>query len=223
MNRSDPFGVAFSTRRFPRESLRTSCNRRFRFLTRNSAPDPSFHFGKLIQRLQRSIKPSELQLTPVLSRIRHLKKQDAAALLPDPIDALARKPAVADATRPASVPEIVGDSRLIVFNRLLGTIAAGIARRGQQHAADFCSHFANQEDLPLAADTIASLTAWAAAPGSEPRISGTNADLQKIINAAFVWSCEKFGPVDADKLIVRAIATCEQLPQADDCSPRLFL
>ena len=113
------------------------------------------------------------------------------------------------------------EGRLKVFNSLFGFIAADARRRGA--SASLQEHFQSKADsIGVPQPCLGTVKAWASTGGA-PAIEGTNEDLQKVINSAFVWLCNNVGPVDADKILLTAVKATETLPESFDCSPRTFL
>ena len=77
--------------------------------------------------------------------------------------------------------------------------------------------------MDLSRECGAKLVSWAKSGTTNSSISGTDEELHKIVNTAFVWMCSAFGPVDADKILLMAVNQTEQLPEAFEHSPRKFL
>ena len=76
----------------------------------------------------------------------------------------------------------------------------------------------NALNLDLGRNCATKLVSWAKSNAEMSSIVGSDKDLQKIVNTAFVWLCQKFGPVAADKILLHAVSQTEQLPEAFDDS-----
>ena len=75
----------------------------------------------------------------------------------------------------------------------------------------------------LSSEGVAALNRWASNPKSEPQVSGSVEQLQKIINQCFVWMYGKFGPVDTDKILLRALNSAADLPAAIEFPPKKLM
>jgi|GEM_PF-4632201 len=171
-------------------------------------------YSELVSRLQTNLDRAELNVGQLLSRILSLKGKSADDLGPDP----GSNPGVSENTKkPARIT-----GRLKVFNALFSSIAAEVDRR-----KDLASIKQQFEDAPaslgLSSATGDSVVAWCASAAANSEIQGPNEDLQKIVNHAFVWLCNEYGPIDADKILVRSVRTAESIPEAFSCSPKSFL
>ena len=131
----------------------------------------------------------------------------------------------AEAAKPAAVePEVNLSGRDLVFNTLLQHITKTVAKRSPESETAYREHFLSEVlKLKLSSSCGAKLVSWAKSRVSMSPISGTNEELHKIINTAFVWMCGKFGPVVADQVLLHAIKQTEQLSEAFEFPPRDFL
>ena len=193
----------------------TTVQKSLTVLEREFSDVSEIKYSDFVQRLQRNLDRAELNIGTLLGRIMTLKDKPATELRPEPNSAALRS-AVAEA--------LPLDGRLKVFNTMLATIADDLARRGADKVADFRTYWIeNASSQGFTDECETSLVAWAQNPGAVPRVGGTNKELAKLVNAAFVWLCNKFGPVEGDKFLHRAVAAAERLPESFDCSPRVFL
>ena len=196
---------------------------------------PEIRYTQLVKRLRESFDHPAFRAGNLLGNIMMIRNKPAEQIGPDPNDALPSRPESRPAPRPAARPtgkkpapsirrrpSLTG--RDLVFNTLLGHVTAAVAKRSPDGESNYRQHFVEEAlNMDLSRDCAAKLISWAKNGSTDSAISGTDTELHKIINTAFVWMCGKFGPVDADKILLHAVAQTEQLPEAFDHSPKKFL
>ena len=163
-------------------------------------------YSQLIKRLNESIT-ANLDGNKMLGKIMLLRRKSADEVGPDP-------GIVGEASTGAS------DAKDIVFNNMFNTITDQVRNRGSELEKKFRTELPKQcQQAGLKASCLKALTGWSQSAGPSA-VSGEPADLQKIINQSFVFMCEKFGPVDADKILHLAINKAGQLPESFEFSPK---
>lgn len=183
--------------------------------------DPRILYGALVKRLKESLG-DRVNMQGVLGNIMVMRNKPEAEIGPEP------------ALRSRSAPAATAGSQFVgntgqqasdkVFNALFQGIVSTVRHRGNENAISLANHLTGQfSDMSLAGRTQATLQQWITDPSREPSVVGTTGDLHKIINCCFVWLCQTFGPVDADKVLLRAVQGAEQLPESFEFSPRKFL
>ena len=181
--------------------------------------NPEIRYGELIKRLQESFDHEAFRSTNLLGRIMLVRNKPVSEIGPDPSQTLTETatPAVAE-------PEVILSGRDLVFNTLLSHITKMVAKRTPDGEAAYRKHFLSEVlKMKLSSSCGAKLVSWAKGSASMSSISGSNEELHKIINTAFVWMCGKFGPVVADQVLLHAIKQTEQLSEAFEFPPRDFL
>jgi len=179
-------------------------------------------YSELIKRLQEISDHDAFRSANLLGRIMMVRNKPVEQIGPDPSDPNSGSTGGATAAKPKR--QVVLKGRDLVFNTLLKHITASVAKQKQDSEASYRENFVkNALGLDLNPACATSLVSWAKSDAEMSSISGTDKDLQKIINTAFVWMCQKFGPVAADKILLQAVSRTEQLPEAFDDSPRNFL
>jgi hypothetical protein len=187
--------------------------------------EPNLKYSDLIKRLRESLD-SNVNYNSMLGRIMVLRSKPAEEIGGDPLEEGYSATTSTESAKPASKstpssPPPTGRNK--VFNTLFEALAQRIAIRGDHFVAKFKEHvadYAGKTDLP--ASCKAQLLEWTE-KGQSPRIVGADDDLHGIINSIFVWACEKFGPVEADKILLEAVRITEQIPESFEHSPRKFL
>lgn len=181
--------------------------------------EPNLKYSDLVARLQANLDRAELNVGQLLGRIMTLKKKSPTELGPDPGTNVDQSSSGSGTGKSPALSNM--ESRLQVFNTLFGHVASDARRRGSLDALR--SHLATKADsMGLPAPCHSTLKSWAIGAG-DPAIQGANEDLHKVINEAFVWLCGNIGPVDAERVFLRAVKATESLPEAFDCPPRTFL
>lgn len=177
-------------------------------------------YAALIKRLQEVSDHDAFRSANLLGRIMMVRNKPVEQIGPDPSDPQnGSNVGSASTQRQAQLK-----GRDLVFNTLLQHITAAVAKQKPGSEESYREHFVkNALNLDLGRDCATKLVSWAKSDASMSSIAGTDKDLQKIINTAFVWMCEKFGPVFADKMLLQAVTLTEQLPEAFEDSPRKFL
>ena len=67
------------------------------------------------------------------------------------------------------------------------------------------------------------LQAWAQPVNQPWLVNGDEAALSQAVNVLYVALCETLGPVEADRLLARAVRTAGQVPQARQFSPQRLI
>jgi len=183
---------------------------------------PEIRYTALVKKLRESVDHPAFQNGNLLGRIMTVRNKTAAEIGPDPVDALPKP--VAKQKAP-SAPKLTGlTGRDLVFNTLFGHITTSIVKRGSDNDKDYREHFLKEAlKMDLSRECASKLVAWAKNSASNSAIAGTDEELHKVINTAFVWMCGMFGPVEADKILLHAVKLAEQLPDAFEHPPRKFL
>lgn len=175
-------------------------------------------YSQLVQRLQQNLDQAELDIAKLLGNLMTLKKKPAGDLRPDPETA----GGLSNAGSTAAASTVRLEGRLKVFNTLFESIARNVEKRGKIQA--FQEHMAFKADsLQISGVCAETLAGWVQSDGLSPTIGGGNAELQRVVNEAFVWLCDAFGPTDADKVLLQGVKAAEATPEAFECSPRVFL
>ena len=183
--------------------------------------DPRILYGALVKRLKESLG-DRISMHGVLGNIMVMRNKPEAEIGPEPASS-GRGPA-ATAARGQSVGSTGQKASDKVFNALLEGIVSTVRQRGNEHTTGLANYLTGQlEDMSLPGRTQATLQQWITDPSRVPNVVGSPQDLHKIINSCFVWLCQTFGPVDADKVLLRGVQTAEQLPESFEHSPRKFL
>lgn len=173
-------------------------------------------YSEVIARMERNLAKAEVNTNRLLGRILVLRRKGDKELVPDPL-------LNAPAGSSMGGGNFGGNAapQHQVFNTLFGVLAKDAGRRGK--LADLRQNLGQQAfSLGVGSDCVKTITAWAKGSG-EPAIQGSKQELHKVVNFAFVWMCNAYGPVEADKVLVTAVRMAEALPEAFDCSPREFL
>jgi hypothetical protein len=185
---------------------------------------PEIQYIKLVKRLRQSINHEAFAAKNLLGKMVMLRNKPVQQIGPDPAEGnLGRRAAPSRPTRP--VAKVANqDPRSLVFNTMLQHIADAVAKKNPENLVSLRKRFLEAAvKLKMSHECGKQLVSWARSETAAPNISGPDEDLHKIINTAFVWMCEKFGPVDADKLLLYSVQRTEQLPEAYDHPPRDFL
>ena len=180
--------------------------------------DPRILYGALVKRLKDSLG-DRVSMHGVLGNIMLMRNRPEAEIGPEP-------------TMHRSAPKVAApfaeNSNLEpsdkVFNALFDGIVSTVRQRGNDKATGLANYLTGQfKTMSLPGKTQTTLQQWITNPSREPCVIGKTSDLHKIINCCFVWLCETFGPVDADKVLLRSVQKAEQLPESFEHSPRKFL
>lgn len=186
-------------------------NRSIEILENEFGDEPQIKYSKLIKRLGEAID-SNVKFGPVLGRIMILRRKTAEEIGPDP--------GVVESTASESSQE----PKDIVFNAVFSSIAEQVGNRGTTLGADFTSWLSKDAgSWNLSTECVTALARFASNPKSQPNVSGSVENLQKIINECFVWMCGKFGPVDTDKVLHRALNAAADLPAAYEFPPKKLM
>ena len=155
---------------------------------------------------------SNVKFGPVLGRIMILRRKTAEEIGPDP--------GVVESTTTES-SQVPHD---VVFNAVFSSIAQQVSTRGGNVETEFTQWLSKDAaSWKISPECVSELDRWAANTKSQPRVSGTVEHLQKIINQCFVWMCGKFGPVDTDKILHRALGSAADLPAAYEFPPKRLM
>ena len=185
-------------------------NRSIEILENEFGDEPQIKYSKLIKRLGEAID-SNVKFGPVLGRIMILRRKTAEEIGPDP--------GVVETSSANSSKE----PHDVVFNAVFSSIAKQVCR-GDALQADFTKWLSTEaSSWNLSSEGVSALDRWASNPKSEPQVSGSVEQLQKIINQCFVWMCGKFGPVDTDKILLRALNSAADLPAAIEFPPKKLM
>lgn len=187
---------------------------------------PEIRYTELVKKLRESFDHPAFKSGNLLGRIMMVRNKPAEQIGPDPADTLPPSsgvsPMAPGMNRPTQLTGLTG--RDLVFNTMLSHITASVVKRSPEGEKAYRENFLREAlNMNLDRDCAARLVSWAKSFSGCSSISGTDDDLHKIVNAAFVWLCGKFGPVDADKILLQAVNLAEQLPEAFEHSPRKFL
>lgn len=175
---------------------------------------PEIKYSQLIKRLNESIAVS-LDGNQMLGKIMLLRRKSADEIGPDP--------GTSGAPSSGAPSSGATGAKDIVFNEMFNTIIGQIRNRGPELERKFHSELPQQcQQAGVQADCLKALADWFQSSGSSA-VSGEPADLQKIINQSFVFMCEKFGPVHADKVLHMAINKADQLPESFEFSPKQLM
>jgi hypothetical protein len=186
-------------------------NKSIEILENEFGNEPQIKYSKLIKRLGEAID-SNVKFGPVLGRIMILRRKTAEEIGPDP--------GVVESTNNVSsqVP------RDIVFNAVFASIAQQVGNRCEAVRTDFTNWLSKDASTwDLSTECVSELGHWASNSQSHPNVSGGVDHLQKIINQCFVWMCGKFGPVDTDKILLRALNSAADLPAAIEFPPKKLM
>ena len=187
---------------------------------------PEIRYTELIKRLRESFDHDAFRSGNLLGRIMMVRNKPASQIGPDPAETLVRSPeAPSNSAQPAAAQRrVLLSGRDLVFNTMLQYITNSISKHSPDSETTYRSHFLKEAlNLNLSRECAAKLVSWAKSGVSMSSISGTDEELHKIINTAFVWMCGKFGPVFADKILLLSVKQAELLPEAFDNPPRKFL
>lgn len=174
--------------------------------------DPDIRYGKLIKSLSAAVGGG-LNFGPVLARIMVMRRMSAEEIGPDPC-------AGGKTTRSAAPV----DGKTAVFNTMFDAIVDQIAKRGTASEQKFRSWM--KEQIPSSGITgtcAADLDRWATTGTQSSSVDGSIENYQKIVNLSFVWMCGELGPVETDRVLLRAISVAEQIPEAFDFPPRRLM
>ena len=184
--------------------------------------DPRILYGALVKRLKETLG-DRIKMHGVLGNIMVKRAKPESEIGPEPTLA-GRSAPVATANPNQFVGSTGQKASDKVFNALFLEIVSTIRQRGSENATGLANHLTGQfKDMELSGKTQTTLQQWITNPSREPSVVGSTGDLHKIINSCFVWLCQTFGPVDADKVLLRGVRSAEQLPESFECSPRSFL
>ena len=184
--------------------------------------DPRILYGALVKRLKETLG-DRVKMHGVLGNIMVKRNQPEAEIGPAP--SLSGRSAPAAAGSPSQFVGSTGQKPSDkVFNALFQGIVSTVRQRGGENATGLANHLTGQfKEMALPGRTQMTLQKWITDPSREPSVVGNTNDLHKIINCCFVWLCQTFGPVDADKVLLRGVQSAEQLPESFEHSPRKFL
>lgn len=187
--------------------------------------EPEIRYTELIKRLRESFDHDAFRSGNLLGRIMMVRNKPASQIGPDPAETLPRPTASsASGSQANNQRQVLLSGRDLVFNTLLQHITGAVEKRSPEGAASYRQNFLKEAlNMGLSRECATKLVSWSKSNASMSTIAGTDAELHKIINTAFVWMCGKFGPVEADKILLHAVKMTEQLPDAFEHSPRKFL
>lgn len=184
--------------------------------------NPDIKYAELIKRLRESFDHPAFESGNLLGRIMMVRNKPAEQIGPDPADGPAVEGGVPLARKAASKGKIEG--RELVFNTLLGHITSAIAKRGAQVEASYRKHLLSEaQQMNLSQECGKKLVSWIQSKGGPAQITGATPELHQIINASFVWMCQEFGPVFADKVLINSVNETDKLSEAFEFPPRDFL
>ena len=187
--------------------------------------EPEIRYTDLVKRLRDSFDHPSFKSGNLLGRIMMVRNKSADDIGPDPADTVSAGGASQASRRSNQSADLSGlGGRDLVFNTLLTQVTTFVDQRGEEKAKSYRNNFLKEAlKMNLSRQCGSKLVEWAKSSKTSSAISGTDVELQKIVNTAFVWMCGAFGPVDADKILLQAVKLAEQLPEAFDNSPRKFL
>lgn len=191
--------------------------------------DPSIMYSKLVKRLKESIDQKQAPLGNILGRIMMLRNKPPSEIGPDPRDGsqrVARKAASSDRPKKNSAQKkVLTTGSDLVFNTLFDHVAKAIAKSNPENLTSLCERLKSEAaGMKLSRSCGAALISWVNSGGQDfPAMKGPVNELHRVINTTFVWMCEKFGPVDADKMLLRSCKQTEELNEAFDHPPKKFL
>ena len=185
--------------------------------------NPEIKYAELIKRLRESFDHPAFESGNLLGRIMMVRNKPADQIGPDPADGPVVEGGAPKAKQVAAGKRKV-EGRELVFNTLLGHITSAVSKRGAEVEASYREHLLSEaQQMSLPQETGKQLVSWIQSKGGPSAITGTTAELHQIINSAFVWMCQKFGPVFADKVLISSVNETEKLSEAFDFPPRDFL
>ena len=186
-------------------------NQAIAILENEFGDEPQIKYSQLVKRLGESIE-GNVKFGSVLGKIMVMRRKTAEEIGPDP--------GVAESASGESSKE----PHDVVFNAVFSSIAKQVCNRGEALQTDFTKWIlAESGSWSLSSEGVSALNRWASKPKSEPQVSGSVEQLQKIINQCFVWMCGKFGPVDTDKILLRALNSAADLPAAIEFPPKKLM
>lgn len=185
---------------------------------------PEIQYIKLVKRLRQSINHEVFAAKNLLGKMVMLRNKPIQEIGPDPSSANSGRSVASPRTARPAAKVANQDPRSLVFNTMLQHIADAVAKKNPENMGSLRKRFLEAAvKLEMSQECGKQLVSWARSETAAPSISGTDEDLHKIINTAFVWMCEKFGPVEADKVLLVSVQRTELLPEAYDHPPRDFL
>lgn len=135
------------------------------------------------------------------------------------------RPAPASAAAAAASSEPAPADSVVVFAAVYRAVLADMQ---QSHADQFEAlrreAKALTEDMRLPAGPRSQLlVGWTAPQHHAWLVVGDEATLAQAVNVLYVALCETLGPVEADRLLARAVRSASQIPQARQFSPQRLI
>ncbi|MEM6469438.1 MAG: hypothetical protein AAF802_07690 [Planctomycetota bacterium] len=177
-------------------------------------------FNELIRRLQETLDSVEVNLGLVLSDIMKLRSMPASEIGPDP--GPSNKPIQTNPSKPASV-KVEGEHK--VFSRMMETVIAQLRHRRDGSETLLIQSLRQAPEIKaLSSRIVEPLSSWTkeSQPGSLA-FNGSVDEYRIVIHSAYIWLCEKLGPVEADRALKGAVRVTEQLPEAVASPPQQLL
>jgi hypothetical protein len=212
-----------------------------RLLDEEFADSPLFSGNQFLMKLTQSgadIGPSK---TRIFGKMMELSKLVAEAIGPDPVMGGGAAPA-ASTPRPQATPtatpaapaatspvkSLASASGLSgmegVFNTLLNHLALQVERHGDEVIGRMTTYLKTQgRELGLGAMTQLQFRTWCDAPTSKVLVDCSKDEMSSIVHGCYVWLCEEFGPVIADRMMKQSVVTAEAHADAATHPPRELL
>ena len=186
-------------------------NRSIEILENEFGDEPQIKYSQLIKRLSEAID-SNVKFGQVLRKIMIMRRKSP--------EEIGQDPGVQESNK-LSVKLTPQD---IVFNAMFSSIARQVRQRGKAYQTDFPKWInSNAGSWKLTSACESAIEEWSSSPESSSQLSGSVEQLQKIVNQCFVWMCNKFGPVDTDKILHQAIQAADRIPEAIEFPPKKLM
>lgn len=186
----------------------------------------SFRFNQLIHRLQSTLDSAEVNLGKVLGEIMNLRRKSPEEIGPDPgagnaVSSVQTKKPLGSTARPASSRTGLHQ----VFATLIEAIVGQLRnRRDDSHNRLIAAIVDSPEIQKLKSSLADDFRAFGEFPEPGQLVTkATETDYRVTVHVAYVWLCQKLGPVDADRLLNAAVRAADQLPEAAIFPPRALL
>ncbi|MEM9827588.1 MAG: hypothetical protein AAF958_13435 [Planctomycetota bacterium] len=185
----------------------------------------NLRFNQLIDRLRDRLDSAEANLSKVLGNIMTLRTKSADEIGPDPLRSQAAGAASKRTGSAAGLAATRREGLADVFGTLVESVVSSLRHRGDNSHQSFLDEWTKCSDVQaLAGRVVGPLTDWAADPQPDAfRPVGTVDHFRILVHAMYLWLCEKFGPVDADRMLNQGVRAAEGLPAAVTNPPRQLL
>lgn len=199
------------------------------------ANDEKLRYNELIQRMQADLDSAEANLGKVLGKIMSIRSLPADQIGPDPLGGASETGSSAERQAPTApvdeIPSVESKHRPKrtgahhVFSTVIEMVVSHLQHRGDDSHLQLIDAILSSRDIQKSGSRLVEpFQNFRSSPQSgNLLINGTQDEYRMIVHRAYVWLCEKLGPVDADRTLNAAIRSADSLPEAVNHSPRELL